>query len=72
MSSSRWRTGSKSILPEKVSVPLSLQMHIHKEQRRAAHVRQVAAFIAAEVERDRSLFFPPTDYRGDMRKNQRL
>jgi hypothetical protein len=50
-------------------------MHIHEDQRRAAHVREVAAFIAAEVERDRSLFFAPTDCRGagrDMRKNQRL
>jgi DNA-binding transcriptional LysR family regulator len=48
------------ILPEKVSVTLSYHMHIHEDHRRAAHVRAVAAFIAAEVERDRSLFFAPT------------
>jgi hypothetical protein len=48
------------ILPEKVSVLLSLHMHIHEDHRRAAHVREVAAFIAAEVERDRSLFLAPT------------
>jgi DNA-binding transcriptional LysR family regulator len=48
------------ILPEKVSVPLSLYLHIHEDHRKAAHVREVAAFIAAEVERERSLFFAPT------------
>jgi DNA-binding transcriptional LysR family regulator len=47
------------MLPEKVSVTLSYHMHIHEDHRRAVHVREVAAFIAAEVERDRSLFFPP-------------
>jgi DNA-binding transcriptional LysR family regulator len=48
------------ILPEKVSVTRSYHMHIHEDHRRAAHVREVAAFIAAEVERERSLFFAPT------------
>jgi DNA-binding transcriptional LysR family regulator len=48
------------ILPEKVSVTQSYHMHIHEDHRRAAHVREVATFIAAEVERDRSLFFAPT------------
>ena len=48
------------ILPEKVSVLLSYHMYIHEDHRRAAHVREVAAFIAAEVERERSLFFAPT------------
>src|SRR5436305_5742337 len=43
------------ILLEKVSVTLSHYMHIHEHHRSAAHVREVAAFIAAEVERDRSL-----------------
>jgi hypothetical protein len=43
-----------------VSVTLSYHMHIHEDHRRAAHVREVAAFIAAEVERDRSIFFAPT------------
>ena len=48
------------ILPEKVSVTRSYHMHIHEDHRRAARVREVAAFIAAEVERERSLFLPPT------------
>ena len=48
------------ILPEKVSITMSYHMHIHEDHRRVARVREVAAFIAAEVERDRSLFFVPT------------
>jgi DNA-binding transcriptional LysR family regulator len=36
------------ILPEKVSVLLSYHMHIHEDHRRAAHVREVAAFVAAK------------------------
>ena len=48
------------LLPEQVSVTRSLHMHIHKDHRRAAHVREVAAFIAAEVERERSIFFATT------------
>ena len=48
------------ILPEKVSITMSYHMHIHEDLRRAAHVREVAAFIAAEVERERSLFLAPT------------
>jgi hypothetical protein len=41
-------------------VLLSYHMHIYEDHRRAAPVREVPAFIAAEVERDRSLFFTPT------------
>lgn len=48
------------ILPEKVSIALSYHMHIHEDHRRAARVREVAAFIAAEVDRDHSLFLAPT------------
>jgi DNA-binding transcriptional LysR family regulator len=48
------------VLPEQVSVTLSFHMHIHEDHRRAAHVREVAAFIAAEVERNHSLFHEPT------------
>jgi DNA-binding transcriptional LysR family regulator len=48
------------VLPEQVSLTRSLHMHIHEDHRRAAHVREVAAFIAAEVERNRSLFHAPT------------
>jgi hypothetical protein len=35
-------------------------MHIHEDHRRAAPVREVAAFIAVEVERNHSLFDEPT------------
>lgn len=48
------------ILPEQVSVTLSYHMHIHEDHRSAARIREVAAFIAAEVDRDRSLFLAPT------------
>jgi DNA-binding transcriptional LysR family regulator len=47
------------LLPEQVSVTRSLHMHIHEDHRRAPHVREVAAFIAAEVERNHSLFHAP-------------
>ena len=63
------------VLSEQVSVTLSLHMHIHEDHRRAAHVREVAAFIAAEVERNRSLFHAPTTRpvtsREDIHKRQR-
>src|SRR6202011_2917447 len=48
------------VLSEQVSFTRSYHMHIHEDHRRAAHVRGVAAFIAAEVERSRSLFHAPT------------
>ncbi len=48
------------VLPEEVSLTRSLHMHIHEDHRRAAPVREVAAFIAAEVARNRSLFHEPT------------
>jgi DNA-binding transcriptional LysR family regulator len=48
------------VLPEQVSLTRSLHMHIHEDHRRAAPVREVAAFIAAEVERNHSLFHAPT------------
>ena len=47
------------VLPEQVSFTRSFHMHIHEDHRRAAPVREVAAFIAAEVERNRSLFHEP-------------
>src|SRR5882757_11372832 len=37
------------VLSEEVSFTRSSHMHIHEDHRRAAHVREVAAFIAAEV-----------------------
>jgi hypothetical protein len=64
------------VLPEQVSLTLSFHMHIHEDHRRAAHVREVAAFIAAEVERNHSLFHKPTGRSvaglEDMYQNQRL
>jgi DNA-binding transcriptional LysR family regulator len=48
------------LLPEQVSVRRSLHIHFHEGHRRAAPVREVAAFIAAEVERNHSLFHVPT------------
>jgi DNA-binding transcriptional LysR family regulator len=47
------------VLSEQVSFTRSFHMHIHEDHRRAAPVREVAAFIAAEVERNRSLFHEP-------------
>jgi DNA-binding transcriptional LysR family regulator len=48
------------VLPEQVSFTRSYHMHIHEDHRRAAPVREVAAFIGAEVERNHSLFHAPT------------
>jgi DNA-binding transcriptional LysR family regulator len=48
------------VLPEEVSSTRSYHMHIHEDHRRAAPVREVATFIAAEVERNHSLFHEPT------------
>jgi DNA-binding transcriptional LysR family regulator len=64
------------VLSEQVSATLSFHMHIHEDHRRAAPVREVAAFIAAEVERSHSLFHAPTASPDagcdDMHKTQRL
>jgi DNA-binding transcriptional LysR family regulator len=64
------------VLPEQVSLTRSFHMHIHEDHRRDAPVREVAAFIAAEVERNHSLFHAPTAgpaaSREDMHENQRL
>jgi len=48
------------VLSEEVSFTRSYHMHIHEDHRGTAHVREVAAFIAAEVERSHSLFHSPT------------
>src|ERR1700731_945855 len=55
-----WLSNTRPVLPEQVSLTRSLHMHIHEDHRRAAHVREVAAFIAAEVECNRSPFHAPT------------
>ena len=48
------------VLPEQVSLTRSFHMHIHEDHRKASHVREVAAFIATEVERHHFLFHVPT------------
>jgi hypothetical protein len=48
------------VLAEQVSFMRSYHLHIHEDHRKAAHVREVAAFIVAEVERNHSLFHAPT------------
>jgi DNA-binding transcriptional LysR family regulator len=64
------------VLPEQVSLTRSLHMQIHEDHRKAAHVREVAAFIVAEVEHNHSLFHAPTApavaSRWDILRNQRL
>jgi DNA-binding transcriptional LysR family regulator len=47
------------ILPKQVALTRSFHMHIHEDHRRAAHVKAVASFIAAEVERNARLFHAP-------------
>jgi DNA-binding transcriptional LysR family regulator len=47
------------VLADQVSATRSFHMHIHEDHRRAAPVREVAAFIAAEVERNQALFNAP-------------
>lgn len=44
------------VLPGEVSVTRSFYMHIHEDNRNAAHIREVATFISSEVERNQSLF----------------
>jgi DNA-binding transcriptional LysR family regulator len=64
------------VLPEQVSSTRSYHMHIHEDHRRAAPVREVTAFIAAEIERNHSLFHEPTARPvaspEDMHQNERL
>lgn len=51
--------GLIAVLPGQLSITRSFYMHIHEDHRKAAHVREVAAFIAAEVDRNQSLFNAP-------------
>lgn len=48
--------GLKAVLPEAVSLTRAFHMHIHEDNRQAAPIRAVAAFIASEVEAARDLF----------------
>jgi DNA-binding transcriptional LysR family regulator len=47
------------VLPEAVSLTRSFHMHIHEDHRKAAHIRAVAGFIAAEVKASGALFAEP-------------
>ena len=47
------------VFPEKISLTRSYHMHIHEDHRKAPHVRAVASFIAAEVEKNPTLFHNP-------------
>jgi DNA-binding transcriptional LysR family regulator len=64
------------VLPEQVSSTRSYHMHTHEDHRRAAPVSEVAAFIAAEVERNHSLFHAatarPVANPEEMHQNHRL
>jgi DNA-binding transcriptional LysR family regulator len=47
------------VLPESVCLKRSFFMHIHEDNRKSAHVRTAAAFIAAEIQQDISIFERP-------------
>jgi DNA-binding transcriptional LysR family regulator len=47
------------VLPDKVSLTRSFHMHIHEDQRKAAHVRAVASFIVDEVQKSAAIFREP-------------
>jgi DNA-binding transcriptional LysR family regulator len=51
--------GLVPVLPEQVSLTRAFHMHIHEDHRKAAHIRAVATFIAAEVEAAAGLFAGP-------------
>jgi DNA-binding transcriptional LysR family regulator len=64
------------VLPDQVSFTRSYHLRIHEDHRKAPHVREVSGFIAAEVERNHSLFHEPTARPvarpENMRQNRRL
>lgn len=45
-----------AVLPDQVSLLRTFHMHIHEDHRKAAHVRAVADFIIAEIEKNEKLF----------------
>jgi DNA-binding transcriptional LysR family regulator len=47
-----------AVLPEQLSLTRSLHMHVHEDNRKVPHIREVAGFIAAEVDRNHFLFDP--------------
>ncbi|WP_454055890.1 LysR family transcriptional regulator [Cupriavidus sp. Marseille-Q8015] len=46
------------VLPDQIAVTSTFHMHVHVDHQRAAHVREVARFIADEVDADRAMFLP--------------
>ena len=44
------------ILPDKVALTCSFHMHVHQDHRKAAHIREVAKFIADAVHQNSQLF----------------
>ena len=44
------------VLPDQVALTRSFHMHVHQDHRKAAHIREVANFIAALVRTDQKLF----------------
>lgn len=48
-----------AVLPERASLTRAFHMHIHEDHRNAAHIREVAAFIAKEVASEPALFAGP-------------
>jgi DNA-binding transcriptional LysR family regulator len=47
------------VLQEQISIKRAFHMHIHEDHGKAAHVRAVASFIAAEVKQNSLLFRAP-------------
>jgi DNA-binding transcriptional LysR family regulator len=45
-----------AVLPNEVSIKRSFYMHVHEDHRKAAHIREVARFIAEQVDANRAIF----------------
>ena len=48
------------VLPEEIALTCSFHMHVHQDHRKAAHIREVANFIADAVHRNSQLFMGET------------
>lgn len=44
------------VLPQEVSIKRSFYMHVHEDHRKAAHIREVAKFIAEQVDANQEIF----------------
>jgi hypothetical protein len=44
------------VLPEEICLTRSFHMHVHQDHRKAAHIREVANFVADAVHRNARLF----------------